>query len=275
MRVLLLDGYYLLHRARTTRWSKFSSNSPDSNSIVYNFLRGLRPIVEKFKPQKIYFVLEGSPKKRLSLYPEYKADRANNIKEEHRASFKRQKYIIYDIVQNMPIETIYHPDFECDDVIAGLINNRHQDDECIIISNDSDFIQIYSMSNKSTIYSPSKKEFILPTEYNICHYKALVGDSDNIKGVPGIGNKTAMKILNGNGGINSWKSDNPKKSAIFEKNLELILFEDISDKMNDLINYVGKSNFSYVKEKLRDIGINSMLKESTWNKFVKTFSNIG
>ena len=54
MKVLFLDAYNLIYRAK-------SGFTKGDYYVVYNFFRGLRPLVEKFSPDKVYFVLEGAP----------------------------------------------------------------------------------------------------------------------------------------------------------------------------------------------------------------------
>lgn len=267
MRVVLIDGYNLMHRAR------FGFASGPYN-IVYNFFRGLRPLVEKFNPDKIYFVLEGSPKERIELYPEYKANRKKGMtpeKEIKLEDFRRQKAIICELMSHFPIETLLHSDYECDDVIANLILHRHPEDECIILSNDTDFIQLYSQHPKTSIYSPVKKDYLEPTDYDYISWKALVGDSsDNIKGVPRVGKKTAQSILNGD--INLWMESNPEKAKIFNRNIELIRFADLSDRMDQLEVKESCENLEYVKDRFNEMEFFSVTKDKPWAKFVTTFS---
>ena len=68
MNILLLDAYNLIYRAK-------SGFMKGEYPVVYNFLRGLRPLVEKFSPDKVYFVLEGKPEFRINLNDAYKANR--------------------------------------------------------------------------------------------------------------------------------------------------------------------------------------------------------
>jgi hypothetical protein len=69
MNILVLDGHNLMHRAR-------SGFQLGDFNIVFNFFRGLKPLVEQFKPSRVYLTLEGEPKRHLKLLPEYKANRA-------------------------------------------------------------------------------------------------------------------------------------------------------------------------------------------------------
>ena len=74
--ILLLDGYNLIYRAR------YSGMNKGNHSTVFNFFRGIRPLVEKFNPDIAYFVLEGTPVQRLNLDPNYKGQRVYNDKDD-------------------------------------------------------------------------------------------------------------------------------------------------------------------------------------------------
>ena len=107
MKVDLLDAYKLIYRAR-------SGYLKGDYPVVYNFFRGLRPLIEKFSPDKVYFVLEGKPEFRMQLNDAYKANRSNNDRHFH-----EQKAQIISIVKEcFPITTARHPKLECDDTIA-------------------------------------------------------------------------------------------------------------------------------------------------------------
>lgn len=269
MRVVFIDAYNMMHRAR------YGFVAGPYN-VVFNFFRGLRPLIEKFHPDKVYFVLEGQPKERLELYPQYKANRKAGMtpeKELEFEDFKRQREVIYELIRKMPFECIYHPDYECDDVIANLILHRHAGDECIVLSSDTDFIQLYQMHPQTSVYSPVKKTFLLPTKYDYIAWKALVGDaSDNISGVPRIGKKTAESILNGN--ISLWLEKNPEKAAVFHRNVKLIQFADLSEKMDELVVWESEADYNYVKDRFNDLEFYSFTKDKPWAKFVDTFSSI-
>lgn len=269
MRVLFIDAYNLIHRARFG----FSSGP---YSVVFNFFRGIRPLIEKFSPDKVYFVLEGHPKGRLELYPEYKMNRKAGMtpeKEIELEDFKRQKDIICNLVRSLPFYILYHPEYECDDVIANLAIHRHPSDECIILSNDTDYIQLHHSHSAISIYSPVKKDFLPPTEYDYVAWKALVGDaSDNIMGVPRVGKQTAETLLKGS--LNDWLSNNADKAEIFERNLELIRFADLSERLNELVILESNVNFEFLKEKFFEFEFHSMLSDKSWEKFVRTFEHL-
>ena len=141
MKVLLLDAYNLIYRAR-------SGYLKGDYPVVYNFFRGLRPLIEKFSPDKVYFVLEGKPEFRMQLNDAYKANRSNNDRHFH-----EQKAQIISIVKEcFPITTARHPKLECDDTIATLVKLHCLDgDECTIISSDSDFYQLLNLFSNCNI----------------------------------------------------------------------------------------------------------------------------
>ena len=94
MKVLLLDAYNLIYRAR-------SGYLKGEYPVVYNFFRGVRPLIEKFSPDKVYFVLEGNPQFRKNLNDAYKANRSNNDRHFH-----EQKAQIISIVKECLVEIL-------------------------------------------------------------------------------------------------------------------------------------------------------------------------
>ena len=108
MNVLFLDAYNLIYRAK-------SGFTKGEHPVIYNFFRGIRPLVEKYNPDLVYFVLEGRPKHRNVISEgKYKAGRPSQGQEFHR----QKASIIQACKLYMPFVTVRHPDFECDDVIA-------------------------------------------------------------------------------------------------------------------------------------------------------------
>lgn len=138
MHTLILDGYNLIHRAR-------GGFQKGDWPIVFNFFRGLRPIVERFKPDRVIIALEGAPKRQEMLLKEYKGTRGPAPD-----GFERQKDEIIQILGLMPLQVVYHPDFEADDLIHNLLtwSDLHVDScriervHATVVSSDSDFTQL-------------------------------------------------------------------------------------------------------------------------------------
>ena len=265
-KVLILDGYNLIYRAR------YSGMNKGEYSTIFNFFRGLRPLIEKFNPDVSYFVLEGIPVKRLELDPEYKGQREYHNKD----SFNEQRKRIISIIEEFyPIKLVKHEEYECDDVIGFIAEQEKIENDVVIISSDSDFIQCIDDNVK--LYNPIRKNFIEKPAYDYVLWKSLRGDScDNIIGFKGIGDKRAEKLCKNPNDLEEFllKEDNKLK---LEKNLKMIKLHNLD---NDANNILIHSNFAKGKwEGLKDIfskfEFSSIIKkQSTWEKYVKTFKNL-
>ena len=200
MKILLLDGYNMLHRCRFN-WG--GGKAEGEFQIVYNFMRLLKSTIDDFMPDEVYFVIDGKPAKDLRMYSEYKANRREEITDPEEIAYwenyHRQKRICLKYVKEcLPVYSAYHKDYEGDDVIYTLAKNTSSEDEVIIISSDTDFIQVaQELSQVKSVYNPIKKEYRNTPEYDYVSWKSMVGDrSDNIKGVPKIGKvRVDSKIL--------------------------------------------------------------------------------
>ena len=264
-KVLLLDAYNLIYRAK-------SGFLKGEYPVVYNFFRGLRPLIEKFNPDKVYFVLEGNPEHRINLNDAYKANRSN--KDE---AFHRQKAQIIGLMKEcFPITTVRHPKLECDDTIATLVKVHHDEgDECVVISGDSDFIQLLNVFENCKLYHPIKKKFIERPDYDYVMWKSLKGDStDNISGIPGCGDKTATKLIKDPQLMKEYLRKDPIRQQIFDRNVNLIRLVDFSDNLNEMEQHEGAADWEYLADVFDDMEFTSMLKEKTWNKYIRTFANL-
>jgi DNA polymerase I len=263
-KILLLDGYNLIYRA-------LSGFTKGDNYVVYNFFRGVRPLVDKYKPDIVYFVLEGNPKHRKSLSEgNYKSNRKS--KGDH---FHAQKASIISAVKEyMPFITIRHPDFECDDVIATLAMKHHDiGDKCFIISSDSDFIQLHNVCDV-TLYNPVKKKEIAKPAYDYVMWKALRGDpTDNIPGIPKVGDKTADKLMS-NPELLKELLEDPIKRAIFDRNVNLIRLVDLRGAEDEMEINVQKLNKSGLKDYFNELEFETITREKSWGNYIKTFERL-
>lgn len=265
MKVLLLDGYNLIYRAK-------SGFMKGDYPVVYNFFRGLRPLIEKFNPDKVYFVLEGNPKFRTQLNSDYKANRKKSDR-----SFHEQKSQIISIVSEcFPFTSVRHPHLECDDTIATLVKvHCDKGDDCTIISSDSDFYQLLNVFENCSIYNPVRKKIIDKPDYDYVTWKALRGDAtDNISGIPGCGDKTADKLVRDPQLMTEYLNKDPIRQQIFDRNVNLIRLVDFSDKLSELESHDGIADWEQFADLLDDMGFDSMLKEKTWNKYIQTFGGL-
>jgi 5'-3' exonuclease len=126
-----------------------------------------------------------------------------DYKETDEESFERQKFIIQSILEELCIRQHEYDKVEGDDIISYIVHNKHPEDKAVIVSSDKDLTQL--ISDTVIVYNPRTKIFITKnnssdilgiTHKNVVLEKVLCGDqSDNIKGVKGIGQSTLIKLF--------------------------------------------------------------------------------
>lgn len=267
MKILLLDGYNLFYRAR------YSGMNKGDFSTIFNFFRGLRPLIEKMNPDKAFLVLEGSPKKRLLASPDYKGQRKYNNDDNF---ISQRKEIVNILNKYFPITLVKHEDYECDDVLGHLSKvNENLGNEVTIISSDTDFIQC--ISDKVSLYNPVRKKYIEKPTYDYVLWKSLKGDdSDNIEGFKGIGDKKAKKLCENKEILEDFLSTEEFRKKL-DHNIFMIKLHDLKEESKNIKYYdtIGEPNWSSLKEVFYKYEFNSIVsKDSTWNKYTKTFENL-
>lgn len=275
MKILYFDGMNAMWRAKINFGSS-KSGVDDSFAITFNFIRNLKATVEQFKPDKIYFVLEGKPEFRYNLLSSYKANRIvkTAAQQEARDLFRENKYQIYEILDYLPLTVISHSDYECDDVISSLVN-KNKEHENIVISNDSDYIQLLQINGLNIkIYNPFSKSFMEAPSYNYVQFKSLKGDSsDNIPGI--MGPKKAEKTLAKENFVKYLSSEDLE---IFQRNMLLISFVDIEsvDSFNNEKWKIKENKFNEEKliKKFSELNFKSLMDEKYFNKFKNTWLNV-
>lgn len=273
MSVLVIDGHNFMHRARA------GFGKGDYN-IVYTFFRNLRYLVEQMDPTRVIFVLEGHPQHRYDILPEYKANRwaePGSEKQIEMDDFHRQKRLIVDLLASyFPVSVVRHPRHECDDTIYNIIRNAAKSSEFTVVSNDSDFIQLLQMFDNVRLYNPMKKAYVEAPAYNYVAWKSLVGDgSDNIDGFKGIGGKRAQALLENEEALRKFFKEDPERAAKFNRNFELISFIPWNtEEAMDAVCSTPTKNWDGVAAKFDEWKFSSLLKESTWTKFVSTFNKL-
>lgn len=267
MNILILDAYNLMYRAR------YSGMNKGEYSTVFNFFRGLRPLIEKASADRVFFVLEGVPKKRLELSPDYKGQRKYNNND----NFYEQKKLIISIIEKyFPITIAKHEDYECDDIIGYLANKFNKDENKVtIISSDTDFIQC--IKENISLYNPVRKKYIDAPEYDYILWKSLKGDdSDNIAGFTGIGDKKAQKMCFNKDLLENFLLKEGHREKL-NKNIEMITLHDLKNDAKNIVYYntIKNEKWDDLKEKFRNYNFSSMIsKEKSWNKYKETFNNL-
>ena len=211
-RVLILDGLNLFFR----NFAMMNMVNPDGVHIggLGGFFRSLGAMIRQTNPTSVYVVFDGagSTINRKNLLSEYKGTRNlsritnweafDNIEEEHDSKIDQIVRII-QYLKLLPVKTTILDKVEADDVIAVLAEKlveRHNS-TCFIVSSDKDFLQL--VTDKIIVYRPMEKEYYTPQVVeqkfgllpsNFILYKTLLGDnSDNVKGIKGLGEKGIFK----------------------------------------------------------------------------------
>ncbi len=201
-KVLLVDGNSLLYRAFFAL-PPLSSNGVPVNA-VHGFFSMLFKAISENKPSSVFVMMdEASPTFRHEEYTEYKADRPP-APDDLRPQFG----LMRELLSAMEIPVISQPGFEADDLLgsaAQIANNNNI--PAIILTGDRDALQLVSDKTQVLITKKGISESLLldpkgvkdnygvnPSQ--ITDLKGLMGDkSDNIPGVPGVGEKTALKLI--------------------------------------------------------------------------------
>ncbi len=238
-KLFLLDAYALIYRAYYAFLKAPRINSKGFNtSAVLGFVNTLEEILTKENPTHIGVAFD--PKGgtfRHELYKEYKAQR-----EETPEVIRESVPVIKQVLEAYRIPVLEVAGFEADDVIGTLA--RKADEKGIttyMMTPDKDYCQL--VTDRSLIYRPkygnNGYEVMGPSEVldkyglqnttQVIDMLGLMGDSsDNIPGCPGIGEKTAVKLINEFGGIDGLLANTDKlKGALKEKvenNIEQIKF---------------------------------------------------
>ena len=267
-RLVIIDGKSVFYRGY---YAMGALGLPDGTPTggVYGFAAIAMEIVKKLNPTKVVVAWDSktSISKRRLLYPEYKAGRVKPGED-----FYAQIPLLKELIKNLGWAFVEVDDFEADDIIGSLSLQADEagDWETYIISSDLDMLQIVDsnthmwrilkgFSNIEQIDIPEIEEKYGIKKSQFLDLKALKGDaSDNIPGVPGIGEKTAAKLLNEYGdldgiynnidkitGSTKTKLEAGKDSAYLSYKLAQIMF-DVPVKLSDIPDFV------FVKERVID-----------------------
>ncbi|MGA9162622.1 MAG: DNA polymerase I [Actinomycetota bacterium] len=209
-RLFLLDGHSLSYRAFFALPPSLATTSGQVTNAVYGFTSMLIKLLTEERPDLIAVAFDiGKPTVRLDKYAEYKAGRPETPDE-----FRQQLGLIVEVLETLRIPVIGVEGHEADDAIATLaLRALEQGVEVVIVTADRDFFQLvrpgltvmFNVKGISDIrrydVEAVTERFGLPPEKYL-DYVALKGDaSDNIPGVPGVGEKTASKLVQDFGSI--------------------------------------------------------------------------
>ena len=205
-KLFLLDAYALIFRAYYAFIKNPRITSKGLNtSAIFGFLLALEEVLRKQKPTHIAVVFDTpTPTFRHEMYKEYKAHR-----DETPEDIKKAVPYIKKLIEAYKIPVIDYPGFEADDVIGTLARKASERGfTTYMMTPDKDFAQLVSdnvlmlkpsrSGNESILWGVEdiQKEFSVQRPEQVIDILALMGDTaDNIPGAPGVGPKTAMKLI--------------------------------------------------------------------------------
>ena len=297
-KILLIDGNSMANRAfYATMGRMMKTPTGISTNAVYGFFQIMFKTIEEEKPDKIIVAFDiSSSEKRTKIFNEYKAGR-HKAPEDLTIQFP----IIKELLKTMNIPIVQKDGIEADDILGAIAKKEgKKENKIIILTGDRDYFQLVDM-NVNIRYPKTimgKTEYIIYDNYKIneeyglipeklIEVKALMGDaSDNIPGVKGIGEKTALKLIIQFGSLEKIYEyiENGDGKEIAKATLnKLIQDKEMAYVSRDL----GRIDIEYDYEK--DLGINidsikytdwrteeafSYLKKLSFNKFLDKFKDI-
>ena len=211
-KVLLLDGHSLAFRAFFALPDTLVTSSGQVTNAVYGFTAMLIKLLADERPQGVVVCFDkGVPQFRVDQYAEYKAGRAATPD-----LFKQQLPLIGEVLETLRVPAVELEGYEADDLLATLTKHaREEEFEVIIVTGDRDILQLVrdgvsvimtrrGISDVIRYDAPTVLErYGIPPE-KWTDFVALKGEtSDNLPGVPGIGDKTAAQLINKYGDIES------------------------------------------------------------------------
>ena len=230
-RLFLLDGMALVYRAHFAFIARPILTSKGINtSALYGFTQTLLEILTKEQPTHIAVAFDTeAPTPRHTIYPEYKAQR-QAMPEDLSAALPHVRRMI----EAMNIPVLICDGYEADDIIGTLARRAEREGfQTFMVTPDKDFGQL--VDENTLLFRPGRQgddvEILdaekIKTRWNIQRTEqvvdvlALMGDSsDNVPGVPGIGEKTAMKLIGEFGTVENLLASTDKLKGKLKESLE-------------------------------------------------------
>ena len=198
-KLFLIDGNSLLYRSYYAI-RRLSTSQGFPTNAIYGFINTLRKIVEQEKPHYLGIVFDtGKPTIRHQMFKAYKAHRKPMPED-----LIPQVPVLKKVMQAMNIPLFEYENYEADDVLGSLAQKAEKRKiPAVIVTTDKDLLQL--VDDSITVFNPAKeiyldeakvKEFFGVAPSQVIDVLSLWGDpSDNVPGVPGIGEKTSKQLI--------------------------------------------------------------------------------
>ncbi len=210
-KLLLLDGNSLTYRAFFALPADMSTASGQVTNAVFGFTSMLINLLRDNQPDGVVVAFDRpEPTFRHEAITEYKANR-----EAAPDILRQQMGLVREVIESLGIAILEAPGFEADDILATLAERgKARGDDVIIVTGDRDTYQLVDDPYVKVLYNRRgvsdyalydeagivERTGVTPAQYP--EYAALRGDpSDNLPGVPGVGEKTAAKLITTYGGL--------------------------------------------------------------------------
>src|SRR4051794_20502864 len=274
----IIDGHAQIFRAFFAPFRDLTSSTGEPTKATYVFVQMLLNLIQQRNPDYLCMVIDSGDETvfRRELYPEYKANR-----KEAPSDLAPQEARILQIVRDAGIPIFVKPGFEADDLIPTMAKRLCDADfEIFMVSKDKDLRQI--LSPCTHMYDPQGDEVIDEaklaeklgyTPAEAIEVQTLMGDStDNVPGIPGVGEKTAVKLVKKYGSadaiLNHLDELTPKMRENFEKHGHVMpttrklvtLKTDVEFEFDpELCRFVGL-NREALKSRFTELGFWALLK---------------
>jgi DNA polymerase-1 len=228
-KLMLLDGNSLTYRAFFALPTDMATASGQVTNAVFGFTSMLINLLKDHQPEAIAVAFDlPQPTFRHDLVPDYKAGRS-----EAPDILRQQMGLVRQVVEALRIPILELAGYEADDVIATLATQaRDRGDDVLIVTGDRDVYQLVEDPHVRVLYNVRgvsdyrnydeagirERTGVSPVDYP--QYAALRGDpSDNLPGVPGVGEKTAAKLINEYGDLDGIFANLDKLTPKLRENL--------------------------------------------------------
>ncbi len=288
--IVAIDGNNLAWRIYHTMGGLTHKGKP--TGVQYGVLTQAIKIIEHYQPESLVFAWDSKGSFRRKMYPDYKAKRDTDDPEERKMRNMVKKEIQQLKHHVLPeigwTNQIWQAGCEADDILAKLthiVGPEKEIKEMVIVTADDDLLQCIRPS--VTIDNPSQKRVItdekFQSEYGIIPFqyrkvKAIAGcNSDNIPGVPGVGEKTALKFLRNELSKNSKKYQEIYKHYVqdtewlsFQQKLVCLPHHKTKQPEINLHDRIDLEALLHICE---DRGFHSLLKRTEWKKLRKVLKD--
>jgi DNA polymerase I len=202
----IIDGHAHIYRAYFAPFRDLTSPTGEPTKATFVFTQMLLNLIEQRKPDYLAVVIDSNEDTtfRKVMYPQYKANRQSPPDD-----FRPQEQRIIQLVKDAGLPLFAVPGFEADDVLATLAEKLKEEFDIFLVSKDKDLRQV--LTDHVVMYDPNGDEVIdIPKLREKVGYgpelavevQTLIGDTtDNVPGIPGVGEKTALQLLTDFGSV--------------------------------------------------------------------------